>query len=139
MPSGPSGRPTSEEVSTSLASWASPAPSCEPKAMPPTCEIIPSIGPAIWRASSGRPSTQAPATRCATGSHRRCQVGMVVSTHCAGDQTTTCEVPDGRVVASSSHSSARRTDSSAARCCSLVGLALPSAPSCWCAICAASL
>ncbi len=33
--SGPSGRPTSVDVSTSEASPASALPSCEPKAMPP--------------------------------------------------------------------------------------------------------
>ncbi len=106
--------------------------------MPPTWEIIPSIGPAISRASAGRPSTQAPATRCATGSQSRCQVGTVASTQSLGDHAVTVEIPEGSVVASSSQCSARRTDSSIAERCSAVGFCEPFAPSCWWAICAAS-
>ncbi len=65
-------------------------------------------------------------------------MGTVASTQSFGDHAVTVEMPDGRVVASSSQSSARRTESSIAVRCSAVGFVEPCAPSCWWAICAAS-
>ena len=53
--SGPRGRPTSVEVSTSSASWASPLPSWVPNIRPPIWPMIASIGPACARPPRAAP------------------------------------------------------------------------------------
>ena len=106
MPTGPSGRPTSVEVSTSPDSWASPWPSWEPKAIPPIEPIIASSGPACAFASAGSPSTQARETCSAMGEHNFSQVGMVASIHCRGVQAVEVLTAAGIEVAPSSHTSA---------------------------------
>ena len=105
VPTGPSGSPTSVEVSTSVASWARPWPSWEPNAIPPIEPIMASSGPACALASSGRPSTQARETCSAIGEHSFSQVGMVASTHCRGVQAVEVRTPAGSDVAPSSHTS----------------------------------
>ena len=107
VPAGASGRPISDAVSISDASWASALPSWEPKAIPPICPIICSSGPAASLASAGSASIQAPEICRATGSHSRCHVGSVFSTQVRGDQATADVAPAGNWVAASSHSSAR--------------------------------
>ncbi len=77
VPTGPSGRPISVEVSTSTASCARPCPSCAPKAMPLICVIMPIIGPAICAASSGSASAHIVDICVATGSHSRRQLSKV--------------------------------------------------------------
>lgn len=76
-PVGPSGSPISVEVSTSLLNLPSACPSCEPKAMPPICEIIDSNGPAMALASSGSAEAHTVEICSATGSHSRFQVSNV--------------------------------------------------------------
>ncbi len=97
----------SVEARTSLASCPRAWPSWEPNARPPIWENIPSIGPAIARASSGRPWTHMPLTCSATGSHRRFHVPSVLSSQSTGVHATVRVAPAGNVVAPSSHSSAK--------------------------------
>ena len=125
------------EVSTSAASWASPLPSWLPNARPPIWPSIAIIGPACARTSSGSPSTQAVATRWATGSHSRCHVGRLASTHSVADQPLASVAPAGKSVAGVEpqlgelHRVARRRRAGCAVNDDVV------AASCWCAICAA--
>ena len=113
-PSSPNGIPTSEENSTAGASLPSPCPSCMPKPMPPIWSSMPSSGPASWRASSGMAPLVAEFICSATGVQIFSQVGRECSTHCWGVHTSVRCTPEGNWVVSSSHSSARRTDSCAA-------------------------
>jgi hypothetical protein len=107
-----------------------------PKASPPIWPSIASIGPAAARISSGMPSTQAPATRCATGSHSRFHVGMLACTHSLADQATASVAPAGKAVAGSSHSSASLTASVTAVRWAAVSEEVVAARRC-CASCAA--
>ena len=113
-PLGPSGRPISVEVSTSRDSVPSAWPSCEPKAIPPICEIIDSSGPAMLLASSGSAEAHTVEICCATGSHSRFQVSSVLSIQSLGVHASALLVPAGSAVAPSSHVSARRTASAMA-------------------------
>ena len=110
-PCGPSGRPMSVEVSTSLDSVASAWPSCDPKAIPPICDIIDISGPAIALASSGNASAQTVEICSAIGSHSRFQVSSVLSTQSCGVHPTALVVPAGSAVTPSSQVSARCTAS----------------------------
>ncbi len=79
--------------------------------MPPIWLTMDKSGPAACFASAGSASTQAPDTRRATGSHRRCHVSSVFSTQSRGVQDFTAVAPAGRIVTGSSHISARCTAS----------------------------
>ena len=120
VPAGPTGTPTSVELSTSAASWPRPPPSWLPNARPPIWPSIASIGPAPARTSSGSASTQATDTRWATGSQSRFHVGRLAVTHSLADHAATSEAPAGNVVAGSSQSSASRTASRTAERCASV-------------------
>ena len=133
--SGPTGIPISVEVSTSAASWARPCPSWLPNARPPIWPSMASIGPAALRISSGIASTQAPDTRCATGSHSRFQVGRLASTHSLADHGLGLGGAGRELGGGSSHSSASLTASlTAARCAPVSDDVV--AASCWRASCA---
>ncbi|SHW60743.1 Uncharacterised protein [Mycobacteroides abscessus subsp. abscessus] len=116
----------SVDVSTSLDSVPSAWPSCEPKAMPPICDIIASSGPAIALASSGNADTHTVDSCSATGSHSRFQVLRVLSSQSLGVHATARVVPAGRAVTPSSQVSARCTASEmAVAVCSGTGLTKP--------------
>ena len=90
---------------------ANACPSCEPKAMPPICDIIDSSGPAMALASSGSAEAHTVEICWAIGSHNRFQVSSVLSTQSVGVQATVLVVPAGRAVTPSSQVSARWTAS----------------------------
>ncbi len=69
------------------------------------------MGPAIARASSGRPFSIIPLTCSAIGSHKRFHVSRVLSSQSTGVHATSFDAPAGSVVAASSHSSERRAAS----------------------------
>ena len=77
--------------------------------------IIPAIGPIISRACSGMESSWARFMCSATGLTRRFHIGMVWFSHCSAFHACAFAPLAGRSVASSSHSSTKRRDSSAAR------------------------
>ncbi len=114
LPAGPSGRPMSDEPTTSPASTPTAWPICVPNMAPPMERIMPISGPAMACISSGRTSPIAFPTRSATGSTSSRHAGSVASTHSARLQASAEFAPDGREVASSSHRSASRTASSTA-------------------------
>src|ERR1700752_5408526 len=112
---GPSGSPMSVDVNTSRDNVPRAWPSCEPKAMPPICDIIDISGPAMPLASSGNADAQTVEICWATGSHNRFQVSSVLSTQSVGVQGTALVVPAGTAVTPSSQVSARCTASEIAR------------------------
>lgn len=104
--------------------------------MPPICPSIASSGPAACFASAGIASTQAPDMRCATGSHRRCHVGMVRSIQSRAVHACVVRVPAGSDVTGSSHISARCTASVTALDWSEANpIVVVVEDSCWNAIC----
>ena len=129
MPAGPSGRPTSVELTTSWASAPTAAPVWPPTIIPPMLRIIwpspPSApsppvsadiadrisggsSPASSSGSSASIPPMASTARAAIGSHSFDQTGSVASTHSERLHACTMRIPVGRVVASSSHRSAVR-------------------------------
>ena len=132
MPAGPSGRPTSVELTTSCASAPTAAPVWPPTIIPPILRIIwprppsapnPPVRAVIAERISGGSSPAsssgssvsippiASTARAAIGSHSFDQTGSVASTHSARLQAWVIRMPVGRVVASSSHRSAVRSAS----------------------------
>ena len=75
-------------------------------------------------------------TRAATGSHSADQTGSVLSSHSVRDQDSMDCTPDGKSVTSSSHRSARRTDSATPRRSAGLTIALP--PPSWASVVVAS-
>src|SRR5690242_13147892 len=82
--------------------------------MPPIWDIIAISGPAMLLASSGSAEAHMVEICCATGSHKRFQVSMVLSSQSVADQATALEVPAGSGVTPSSQRSARCTASAIA-------------------------
>src|SRR5215831_12486635 len=134
-PSGPSGRPTSVELTTSCASVPIAAPVCPPTIRPPIRRIIwpnpprppspPFIADIAACSSGGMPPISpgssvsmppiASTARSAIGSQSLDQTGMVASTHSDRLHACTDRIPVGKLVTSSSHRSATRSASDT--CC----------------------
>src|SRR5215472_4612681 len=129
VPPGPSGRPTSVELTTSRASAPTAAPVWLPTIIPPIRRIIPPrplrpppIAWSAWPSSSGSPapSSEGSSARIppiastalsAIGSHNCDQTGRVASTHSDLLQACAWRTPVGKRVTSSSHRSASRSAS----------------------------
>ena len=122
LPSGPRGRPMSEAPSTSLDRAPTPWPTWLATMAPVALPSMPSRGPAIARASSGRALPRAPTAEPAIGSTRRFQTSVVSTIHSARLQAAVVVTPEGKSVASSSQWSARRTASATASRWAWVGV-----------------
>ena len=109
-----SGTPHCVEMTTDFASSPRVAPNCMLKFTALICLAIPASGPSWERISSGMPLRAASPNLSASGVTTRFHVSIVSSIHCEGPKATELVAPAGRVVASSSHSSASRTDSATA-------------------------
>ena len=113
-PVGASGMPTSVLERTSVASVPTACPTCEPNIAPPAWLRMPTRGPAIALASSGKAFAIAATTCSAIGSTIARQVGIVDSTHCERLHAAVRVAAAGMSVAVSSQTSARRMASSTA-------------------------
>ena len=82
--------------------------------IPVALPIIPSSGPASWRASSGSASASEPPARSASGVTRTFHTSYVPTSHSALLHAAVRSTPEGKPVASSSQWSARRTASATA-------------------------
>ncbi len=143
-PSSVSGTPTSPADTTSLARAARPWATCIANIVAPICLAMPMIGPSIEAISGGSPAGSSgtspsapgrspaidPWTRSAMGSMIVCQAGRVVTSHSLRDQAAGRAPVAGKVVAASSHNSARSTAVSVAERSPSVTEGSPSATIC---------
>ena len=107
-PGGPSGRPMSLELTTSVASVPSAWPTWPPKIRPPIWLIMPISGAAIVCISAGSASPIAADTRPATGSTSSVHAGRVASSQRRRLQASAEATPEGSAVTGFSQTSASR-------------------------------
>ena len=110
-PVGPSGRPMSVALNTSVASEPRALPIWPPNIRPPICCMTPISGAAASRISSGSALPKPSTTLVAIGSTSRVHAGWVALSQRRRLHASVPVTPLGSAVLASSHTSASRTAS----------------------------